>query len=136
MKDIYQEYLKQQNYSKRMFEEFEHMLEEYRECLQHLFYWGCDDGSFILYEIQRFFEYKPEEQYKTKRKLISNKIKKQVFERDKYRCLKCGTHKDLSIDHIIPIIKDGDNNVENLQTLCVSCNSSKGAKDNVEFMEK
>jgi len=45
-----------------------------------------------------------------------------------YRCQMCGRQfpsKELTVDHIVPIIKGGDNNWENLQPLCKSCNSSK-----------
>lgn len=50
-----------------------------------------------------------------------------MFERDKYRCVNCGTHLNLSIDHIHPFSKGGSDDESNLQTLCRSCNSSKGA---------
>lgn len=54
--------------------------------------------------------------------------RKTVFERDFYRCVKCETHKNLTIDHIVPVSRGGENTVENMQTLCHSCNSSKGAR--------
>ena len=49
-----------------------------------------------------------------------------VFARDGGCCLKCGSINDLSIDHIVALSNGGDNSVENLQTLCKGCNSSKG----------
>jgi 5-methylcytosine-specific restriction endonuclease McrA len=43
------------------------------------------------------------------------------------KCLSCGSTENLSIDHIIPIFHGGSNLRENLQILCRSCNSRKGA---------
>lgn len=61
-------------------------------------------------------------------KFISKKeIRNQIIDRDKC-CLCCGSLERLSIDHIIPISKGGMNMLENLQTLCVSCNSKKRDK--------
>lgn len=53
-------------------------------------------------------------------------------ERDGYECAKCGTTKDLEIDHIKPISFGGDNRKQNLQILCRGCNASKG-DDEVDF---
>ena len=41
-------------------------------------------------------------------------------------CLKCGSKKDITKDHVIPLIDGGRHHVSNLQPLCRSCNSSKG----------
>jgi 5-methylcytosine-specific restriction endonuclease McrA len=65
-----------------------------------------------------------------KKKRIDGVLRKSVFERDFYRCVKCKTHIDLCCDHIFPESKGGEATLENLQTLCRSCNSKK--KDKVE----
>ena len=64
-----------------------------------------------------------------KKKVISNTLRRLVFERDAYRCNACGCWEDLTADHIIPEIKGGPTTLENLQTLCRSCNTRK--KDRV-----
>ena len=65
-----------------------------------------------------------------KKKSIPAKLKIQVHEKYGYRCVTCGTHKDLTCDHIKPEILGGETNLDNLQTMCKSCNSSKGVKFN------
>ena len=56
------------------------------------------------------------------------KIRDFIFNRDKKKCLCCGSNKKLQIDHIIPVAKQGENKISNLQTLCASCNSRKSDK--------
>ena len=69
---------------------------------------------------------------KYKKKPIPQKIRVAVFERDKYRCLKCGDHKNLACDHIIPEKCGGDAVLDNLQTLCQQCNNAK-MTDTVDY---
>ena len=57
---------------------------------------------------------------------VPAKVKEEVFARDGNACLKCGALESLSLDHIQPLCSGGDNSTNNLQTLCTSCNSSKG----------
>lgn len=55
-------------------------------------------------------------------------IRNFVFTRDGGICVLCGGNENLSVDHIRPVKKGGSNEPENLQTLCVPCNSSKGVR--------
>ena len=63
-----------------------------------------------------------------KKAAIPAKLRTEVLERDRYRCVTCGTHKDLCCDHIFPESLGGKTEEGNLQTLCRSCNSAKGVK--------
>jgi len=45
-----------------------------------------------------------------------------------YRCAKCGGVDDLTIDHIRPLSKGGSDEISNLQFLCKTHNSQKGAR--------
>lgn len=59
---------------------------------------------------------------------VTNRMRFAIYERDNYRCRKCGRKtNDLEIDHIIPISKGGKSTFENLQTLCHRCNYEKGS---------
>ena len=57
---------------------------------------------------------------------VPNELRAAIFQRDGNACLKCGSTESLSIDHITPRARGGDNAPTNLQALCKRCNSSKG----------
>ena len=63
----------------------------------------------------------------TKRKHIPKAIREAVFKRDNYRCVNCGSTKNLEVDHKVPLANGGTNEMANLQTLCQDCNRRKGA---------
>lgn len=44
------------------------------------------------------------------------------------QCRHCFTTENITIDHIKPLIKGGNNKLQNLQFLCQPCNSRKGVK--------
>ena len=73
----------------------------------------------------------------TRTRTISEKVRLRVLKRDNYRCKKCGrspaTHRGifLHIDHKKPFSKDGDNSLDNLQTLCNKCNLGKSDDENL-----
>jgi hypothetical protein len=62
------------------------------------------------------------------KKKISARTRLNVLMNDGYQCVKCGSNKDLTIDHIMPESLGGSKEEENLQTLCRICNSKKGVK--------
>jgi hypothetical protein len=49
-------------------------------------------------------------------------------------CYYCGSYKNLSVDHLIPRIKGGADESDNLIWACKSCNSSKRDKDMLAWM--
>lgn len=63
----------------------------------------------------------------------------KIFERDGYKCHYCGkqlTRYSATLDHILPVSKNGDNSYENLITSCLHCNSQRTNKDVMEAIIK
>lgn len=56
-------------------------------------------------------------------------IRKDVFERDDWKCVNCGSRHRIECDHIIPRDRDGESDWDNLQTLCRKCHMLKTAEE-------
>jgi 5-methylcytosine-specific restriction endonuclease McrA len=54
--------------------------------------------------------------------------RKNIMKRDGLKCQYCGSTRDLTLDHIIPRSRGGEDSWENLVTACNKCNNRKGNK--------
>ena len=61
---------------------------------------------------------------------------RRIFSAQKGRCAICRREEKLTVDHIQPLDGGGSNWPRNLQGLCGTCNSSKGARDPIAHMQK
>lgn len=78
-------------------------------------------GNFVrplIIRLVNFVKFRPN-------KLRVNR--KRIFARDSHQCGYCLSTKNLSIDHVIPKSRGGQNTWENMITCCKRCN---GIKDN------
>jgi len=57
---------------------------------------------------------------------IRGQLALALIHRDGYKCRVCQTTDQLTIDHIVPVSKGGNDDLDNLQWLCQSHNSQKG----------
>lgn len=62
------------------------------------------------------------------RATIPERLRRAVYERDGFACIDCNSRDDLTLDHIHPWSKGGEDTFDNLRTLCRPCNSRKGAR--------
>ena len=49
-----------------------------------------------------------------------------IFRRDGFSCLYCGSKKELTLDHVLPRSRGGGDSWKNLATCCGTCNLKKG----------
>ena len=58
-------------------------------------------------------------------------LRLKVFERDGYRCVRCGGAGRLECDHVIPLHQNGElYEIGNLQALCRGCHIAKTRGEN------
>ena len=72
-------------------------------------------------------------EYENRRKeadrvLANTAIRQKVFEMHGDKCLCCGSQDNVQIDHVISVWNGGENDLDNFQPLCKSCNVKKGTK--------
>jgi 5-methylcytosine-specific restriction endonuclease McrA len=64
-----------------------------------------------------------------RRREASGMKRMRIYIRDKYRCQYCGDRKnpaELTLDHIFPRSRGGDNSPLNIVSACLACNNRKG----------
>lgn len=64
-----------------------------------------------------------------RRREASGAKRLRIYMRDKFRCQYCGAKKtaaDLTLDHVLPRSRGGDNSPVNIVSACVVCNNRKG----------
>lgn len=62
-------------------------------------------------------------------RLIPTEVKKEVWKRDKGRCVLCGESKNLHFDHDLPFSKGGTSlTAKNIKLLCIKHNLAKSGK--------
>lgn len=77
-----------------------------------------------------------EKKIKKNKRNLNNNIKKYVAANQKWKCNSCNNLLDASyeIDHIIPLYKNGTNNINNLQALCRNCHGNKTINDSISYL--
>lgn len=96
--------------------------------------------GFLIKVKKGVYKYDPNFVKKVELDDFSPELKKQILERDGYKCVICGrTEKEgyeLHIDHILPKDKGGKATLENGQTLCSICNFRKKNYNQTESGKK
>lgn len=61
-------------------------------------------------------------------RIVPSAVKREVWARDRGRCVLCGADDELHFDHEIPFSKGGASTTANVRILCARHNLRKGAK--------
>ena len=137
-----------EEYHRRRYERLTAMKQDFRDSMSDIAdeFWslwledyGDGRGQVLLNTVREIFQEKvaengyattpaPSPRKSRSRPKLSARKSLSVFARNGYACIACGSQDDLTVDHIVPWSKGGTNDMDNLQTLCRSCNSRKGAR--------
>ncbi|MBV9772874.1 MAG: HNH endonuclease [Gemmatimonadetes bacterium] len=64
-------------------------------------------------------------------------LRERIFSRDGFRCVYCGEvfpFEKLTLDHVQPRMRGGDDSPGNLVTACGPCNTRKGSRPAWSFL--
>jgi hypothetical protein len=116
------------------------------ETVKELIFWSYANLAMAHTAVER-----KQEKYRTFNYVIRAKLSKglkdqtmnmrSIFDDEKIKlqmgqiCNYCGSDEKLALDHIFPQKLGGKDNAENLIYACRHCNSSKGKKDLMEWMD-
>lgn len=115
------------SYEQEMFARIWAALDSVDAELRAVWHLGDGEGGFVIEELHRRYTTRHHGS-RSRREKIDHSTRRAAYERDQYRCVECGTHIDLTLDHVNPVSLGGASTLENLATMCRSCNSRKGAR--------
>lgn len=93
-----------------------------------------EDGNILNWDKRQYtVSYNQQERHREKReslglprrRWVNPNVRKQALARDGHACVYCSSEENLTLDHIIPEIKGGGNDLDNLVTACRACNAKK-----------
>lgn len=88
--------------------------------------WGPGDVAALLMMLEREDDQGIEWEFDAHLpEAIPEHVRRLVYERDRGRCLACGSLDLLQYDHIVPWSMGGGNSLQNVRLLCAECNRRK-----------
>jgi hypothetical protein len=63
-----------------------------------------------------------------RRQAVPERVRHEVWRRDRGTCVDCGSRARLEFDHIIPVSRGGSSTARNIELRCEPCNRRKGAR--------
>jgi hypothetical protein len=96
--------------------------------LVHALVGGALGGALALVLIFALRGHAPGGAMAPRREAIPERVRHEVWRRDRGTCVECGARGRLEFDHIIPVSRGGANTVRNIELRCEPCNRRKGAR--------
>jgi hypothetical protein len=89
---------------------------------------GALVGAAVAFALRRIRPATPGAAVALRRQAIPERVRHEVWRRDRGTCVECGSRGRLEFDHIIPVSRGGANTVRNIELRCEPCNRRKGAR--------